>query len=59
MWYSFNDALVKNEELKRDGKQLYDTSGSQRVDYRDGHTNEALAPHITKGLTEAADFTQM
>lgn len=60
MWYSFNDALVKNEKEKSDGKQLYDTSGSQRLDYRDSHTNETLAPpQITKALTEAARFTEM
>lgn len=35
---------------ERDGKPLYDTSGSQRVDYRDGHTNEALAPPHNKGF---------
>lgn len=56
MWYSFNDALVKNEEGKRDGKQLYDTSGSQRVDYRDGHTNEALAPPHNKGFDWGSRF---
>lgn len=59
MWYSFNDALVKNEKGKNDGKQLYDTSGSQRVDYRDSHTNETLALPHNKGLTEAADFSEM
>lgn len=56
MWYSFNDALVKNEEGKRDGKQLYDTSGSQRVDFRDGHTNEALAPPHNKGFDWGSRF---
>lgn len=50
MWYSFNDALVKNEKEKSDGKQLYDTSGSQRLDYTDSHTNETLAPPHNKGF---------